>query len=178
MAEIPPGNWTFLAFVQGPIVEEIGEFLGRVIPISRGVDGIAKVLPFPMLQKIFKKKKEASEEEQKQDGKRVINLHTAISITESWLRGMTGTLEEVTDFLHEFVPAPGLESSGTLADRIAQDLRDHALSQTKKKYILKREVNKQGENKGFATDWTRRKVGDHRKSISYDDIDYPAPIGK
>lgn len=178
MPEPIPSGWTGLAFIQGPVVEEIGEFLGRIVPVSRGVDAIAKVLPLPWLQKLFKKTKEATEDQQKQDGKRVIKLHTAISITESWLRGMTGTAEELVDLLHEFVPAPGTEGKGSLADRIAQDMRDHALDQSKKKYILKRPPNKQGKNKGFASDWTRRKVGDHRKRIRYDDIDYPAPIDK
>ena len=55
MPEIPPGDWQFLAFIQGPVVEEIGEFLGRVVPISRGVDAIGRVLPLPLLQKVFKK---------------------------------------------------------------------------------------------------------------------------
>jgi hypothetical protein len=173
-----PGSWQVLGFIEGPLVEEIGEFLGRVVPIQRGVDAIARVLPLPMLQAVFKKTREATEEQQKQDGKRVIKLHTAISIVESWLRGFTGNLEELADLLHEFIPAPGLEGKGSLADRIAQDLRNHALDQTKPKYILRREVNKQGPNKGFASDRTRRKVGDHRKRISYDDIDYPAPIEK
>lgn len=170
------GSWTALAFVQGPLVEEIGEFLGRVVPISRGVDAIGKVLPLPWLQKIFKKTREATEEQQKQDGKRVIKLHTAISIVQSWLNGMTGSAEELVDLLHEFVPAPGAERKGSLADRIAQDLRDHALPQNKKRYILRREVTTQRANKGFASDRTRRKVGDHRNRITYDDLDYPAPV--
>ncbi len=179
MAESPPpqlGNWVTIAFIQGPLVEEIGEFLGRVVPVSRGVDAIGKVLPLPWLQKLFKKTKEATETQQKEDGKRVIKLHTAISIVESWLRGMTGTAEELVDLLHEFIPAPGIESKGSLADRIAEDLRNHALPQSKAKYVLKRSVNTKGKNKGFATDWTRRKVGDHRNRISYDDLDYPAPL--
>ncbi len=89
---------------------------------------------------------------------------------------MTGTAEELVDLLHEFIPAPGIESKGSLADRIAEDLRNHALPQSKAKYVLKRSVNTKGKNKGFATDWTRRKVGDHRNRISYDDLDYPAPL--
>jgi hypothetical protein len=177
MAEIPPlGSWRILGFIEGPLVEEIGEFLGRTVPVGRGVDAITKVLPIPWLQKLFKKTREATETQQKEDGKRVIKLHTAISIVESWLRGMTGTAEEIADLLHEFIPAPGTESKGSLADRIAQDLRDHALPQSKKKYILRREVAKKGPNKGFASDRTRRKVGDHRARISYDDTDYPAPL--
>ena len=172
----PPGSWTAVAFIQGPLVEEVGEFLGRVIPVGRGIESIAKVLPLPWLQKLFKKTREATEEQQRQDGKRVIKLHTAISITESWLRGMTGSAEELVDLLHEFIPAPGLEGRGSLADRIAQDLRDHALPQSKPKYILKRPPNTKGANKGFASDWTRRKVGDHRNRITYDDLDYPAPL--
>jgi len=172
-------NWTGFAFVQGPLIEEVGEFLGRLVPINRGVDAILKVLPLPLLQKIFKRTKEASEEQQKQDGKRVITVHAAIQIVESWLTGFTGTAEEIVDFLHEFLPAPGTEGKATLADRIAQDLRDHALGQTKKKYILKREMNTKGKNKGFASDWTRRKVGDHKNRISYQpDPDYPAPLEK
>jgi hypothetical protein len=179
MAEIPPpqlGSWTFFAFVQGPLVEEIGEFLGKIVPIQRGVDAIGKVMPLPFLQKVFKKTREATETQQKEDGKRVIKLHTAISITESWLRGLTGTGEEIVDLLHEFSPAPGLERKGSLADRIAQDLRDHALPQNKPKYVLERPPNKQGKRKGVVSDWTRRKVGDHRKRIDYGDTDYPAPI--
>lgn len=177
MPEIPPfGSWKAVAFIEGPLVEEIGEFLGRVVPVSRGVDAIGKVLPLPWLQKLFKKTREATEEQQKEDGKRVIKLHTAISIVQSWLSGMSGSASELVDLLHEFLPAPGTENRGSLADRIAHDLRIHALPQNKPKYKLVRPPNTRGPDKGKASDWTRRKVGDHRKKISYNDLDYPAEI--
>jgi len=174
----PLGSWHSLAFVQGPIVEEIGEFLGRVVPLGRGVEAIGKVLPLPWLQKLFKRVREATEEEQREDGKRVIKLHTAIQIVESWLRGLTGSAEELVDLMHEFLPAPGHEGgSNSLVDRIAAEMREKALPQAKKKYILKRPPNKQGPNKGFASDWTRRKVGDHKRHIDYQpDADYPGRL--
>jgi hypothetical protein len=169
-------EWVAVSFVQGPLVEEIGEFLGRVVPVSRGVDAITKVLPLPWLQKLFKKTKEATEEQQRQDGKHVIKVNVAIGIVESWLNGLTGTAEELVDIFHEFIPAPGLEGKASLPDRIAQDIRDHALRSDKKKYRLYREPNTRGAHKGLASDRTRRKVGDHQKRISYTDIDYPAPL--
>lgn len=172
--EPPPlGSWISLAFLQGPLVEEIGEFIGRTVPIGRGVDSIGKVLPLPWLQKLFKRTREATEEQMKQDGKRVIKVHTAIEIVESRLRGIAGTVNELADLL-EFLNVIEPEKAISLLDKIAQDLRDSALPQAKKKYILKRSPNKQGRNKGFASDWTRRKVGDHRDRFPYQpDSDYP-----
>jgi hypothetical protein len=151
--EPPPlGSWTALAFLQGPLVEEIGEFIGRVVPVSRGVDAIGKVLPLPWLQRIFKKQKEDTEQQKKEDGKHVIKVSVAIEIVESWLGGMTGTAQEIVDLLHQFLPAPGTEGRGGLVDEISAEIRLRALTHTRRKRINKRFPNR----KGYVSDRTRR----------------------
>jgi hypothetical protein len=175
--EPPPlGSWTSLAFIQGPLVEEIGLYLGRVVPIGRGVEAIGKVLPLPWLQALFKKTQEATKDQMKEDGKHVIKVVEAIQIVESWLNGLTGTVQELADLLQDFTP-PIRDKRTSLLDRIAQDLRNHALKQTKKKYKLLRPPLLIGPNKNrFAVDWTRRKVGDHHESHFDEDPNYPGPV--
>lgn len=180
MPEIDPpplGSWRVVALIEGPLIEEIGEFLGRVVPVSRGVDAIGRVLPFPWLQRLFKRTREATDQQQKEDGKRVIKVHTAIQIVVDNLNGLAGTVNELADLLKDF-NLINPEKRFSVVDKIADELRKHALGQNKKKYILKRPPNKQGPNKGFASDWTRRKVGDHHHHPIVQDVDYPAPLPK
>ncbi len=125
----PLGSWNFIGFVEGPIVEEIGEFLGRVTPIGRGVDGIIKILPLPALQAALKKKKQQEKAREKQDGWRVLKVKDAIDIIDEELTGFAGSVNEIGDFVAPFLPSPGDPNALSLRERLVKKIRDAALFQ-------------------------------------------------
>lgn len=176
----PPPVYGFIGFIEGPLIETVGEFAGRVIPIAEdGVEGIGKALPWPWLQKLFKRTKKGTQQQQKEDGKRVITVHEAIAIVEDHLNGIVATAEEFADVVRKAaaLPVPTGENTSTLLTRIADEMRKKALQQSKPKNNFFPDQKKKGKNKGKVVDRTRRKVGDHKKKTNYlDDADYPAPV--
>ena len=110
------------------MLEEIGEFVGRLVPVGRGVDAIGKVLPIPALQAALRRTKELTERQKKQDGTRVVKVSDVISIIDSELRGFQGGINEIGDFLTPFLPPLGPDAV-SVVDRIEKRVRDAALGQ-------------------------------------------------
>ncbi len=145
-----------IAFIEGPLVEAAGEFLGRLNPLGRGLDAILRVLPLPALQAALKKQKERTKQQDAQDGTNVLKVRDAIKIVEDELTGFVGGINEIGDFVSPFLPQPGGSGAISLVDRISERIREKALQKGNSRVIGVWEPNKpdatiEGTSAAFST---------------------------
>lgn len=124
-----------LGLIDGPVLEGATDLVSGVIQLANGTSWGAKCAPLSILSKLFGKPKsdpDLTDEQKKEDGKKVIKVSDAVKIVKDALDGLGGTASEFADVIRGAMGAPASGSGSAsinISHQIAIQLRAKALQQ-------------------------------------------------